>query len=137
MKRSAASPKNLSKPDQIDKNDISCYHKKSSTVSDTELFDMIQNVYKPEKSFKFPKRDNKRKFRYKWLEKFEWLKYSLVLDGGFCLPCSLFSHRAPPRFNRFSNLVSKPVFASAESTTIFKQHESSRNGLHAFCLQAF
>ena len=112
-------------------NDVSTYFEKSKTA-------LIKNVYVPEKSFVFLKNNDKRKFRHDWLTKYsEWLRYSPNLDGRFCLPCSLFFHKAHKRYQRQLKLISKPVFASAESTSIFHRHESARDGIHSFCLHAY
>ncbi|XP_065862917.1 uncharacterized protein [Euphorbia lathyris] len=34
---------------------------------------------------------NRRKFQYKWFEKFPWLEYSVSKDAAFCLHCYLFA----------------------------------------------
>jgi len=121
----------------INNNDVSTFFTRAGNLSDTELNDLIKNVFVPEKSFQFPKKSGKRRFRFDWLTKYDWLRYSPICDGGFCLPCTLFFNKAPKKLQKQLNLVSKPVVASNESTSIFNRHQSARDGLHAFCLHAF
>lgn len=35
----------------------------------------------------FPKNKNKRSFQLSWLEKYDWLEYSVVCDALFCYSC--------------------------------------------------
>jgi len=92
-------------------------------------------VFVPEAKFKFPKSSGKRAFRPIWLENHSWLHYSVVEDGGFCLPCSLFSQKAPQRSQKVTTLVSKPAKASNDSASNFKKHEGAKDGLHSFCVE--
>jgi hypothetical protein len=121
----------------VSKYDISTYFEKSKVISETELHDLIKNVFFPDISYFFPKTKGKRAFRYDWLARYSWLKYSPFINGCFCLPCVLFSHRASLKFQKSQNLISKPVFPSPEATTIFNRHESARDGVHSFCMHAF
>ena len=120
-----------------DSSDVSTFFTRADKLSDTELNDLVKNVFVPERSFQFPKYTGKRRFRYEWLVKYDWLRYSPICDGGFCLPCVLFFNKAPIRLQKQQNLVSKAVVASSESTSIFNRHQSARDGIHAFCLNAF
>ena len=76
----------------------------------------------------------RRKFLRKWLEQFDWLRYSKTENGGFCLPCSIFASLSP-KFRGNGSLVSKPVCGSKSAIGIFKKHEDAKNGLHAECLK--
>ena len=116
------------------KHDISLYYQMSKTLSAKEKYDLIINCFKPEKSFKFPHSNGTRPFLYKWLEQFDWLRYSKTVDGGFCLPCSLFLAHSSPKFQNQGNLILKPVHGCKNSTTFFKRHQDSPNGLHNQCL---
>ena len=121
----------------VSKYDISTYFEKSKVASETELHDLIKNVFIPDTSYSFAKTKGKRNFRYDWLVRYPWLKYSPSTNGCFCLPCILFSHRATSKLRKSQNLILKPIFPSAEATTIFNRHESARDGIHSFCMHAF
>ena len=69
--------------------DIATYRTKVKTLSREGIVDLINNIYKPDDVFVFPKR-NGRSFRIQWLKMFPWLAYSPSADGCFCLPCVLF-----------------------------------------------
>ena len=45
-------------------------------MSDSEVNNLIQSVFKPDKNYAFPK-TNGRAFRCEWLDMFKWLYYSL------------------------------------------------------------
>ena len=63
--------------------------------------------------YKFPKGASGRSFQYQWLQSFPWLVYSKQEDGGFCLPCVLFT----PAGCRGSN----PGVLVSRSFTVFKK----------------
>ena len=64
---------------------------------DTKL-SLLLGHFVPDSHFPFPPRqekksgrDTKRYFQLQWLEKYNWLVYSPSQNGGYCLPCALFS----------------------------------------------
>ena len=63
----------------------------------------IKNVFKPDKSFVFPKNGG-RSFLYKWLEEYSWLCYSPSVDGALCLPCVLFGDQSPAKKHKVKRL---------------------------------
>ena len=68
------------------KRDVSTYKKFIfQSTADAEKYEMIQNVFIPDKSFVFP--TTQRLFLHRWFKLFPWLCYSLVEDGACCLPC--------------------------------------------------
>ena len=72
------------------KRDVSTYKKFIfQSTTDAEKYEMIQNVFIPDKSFVFP--TTQRLFLHRWFKLFPWLCYSLVEDGAYCLPCLLFA----------------------------------------------
>jgi len=97
---------------------------------------LIKNVFVPDANYSFPKQQGKngRAFRYTWLAKYSWLRYSASSDGGYCLPCSLFSRKAPLKLQQVSNLVMKPIKACNDANSAFKRHEEAKDGLHSFCV---
>ena len=44
--------------------------------------------------YKFPRGSSGRTFQHQWLNKYPWLKYSKQENGGYCLPCVLFSRNS-------------------------------------------
>ena len=58
-----------------------------------QMYKLIKHHFVPSETFPFPKEYSagcNRCFQAKWLKKYSWLVYSKVLDGGFCIFCSLF-----------------------------------------------
>ena len=58
-----------------------------------QMYKLIKHHFVPSETFPFPKEYSagcNRCFQEKWLKKYSWLVYSKVLDGGFCIFCSLF-----------------------------------------------
>ncbi|XP_066925711.1 nuclear pore complex protein DDB_G0274915-like isoform X2 [Clytia hemisphaerica] len=115
--------------------DIGTYFSKAKSLSETEIFDLITNVFSPDPDFKFPKPTNGRKFRADWLSEHQWLKYSPSRGGGFCLPCSLFSHCIPSTSKGV--MISKPILPSANTKAALRDHETAYQGIHSFSFNAF
>ena len=56
--------------------------------SDEEKYGVLVNAFRPDH---FPSQEEYRAFQSAWLELSSWLSYSPLLNGGFCVPCVLFS----------------------------------------------
>ena len=57
-------------------------------------YSLLKHHSQPPKEFVFPTTyigGCNRSFRSIWLNEYPWLVYSSKLDGGFCVPCALFS----------------------------------------------
>ena len=66
--------------------DIADYIKKSSTdITDAIKYQLV------DVSDAFPRSSNGRCFQHQLLHRYPWLVYSKQENGGFCLPCVLFS----------------------------------------------
>ena len=66
------------------KRDVSTYKKFIfQSTTDTEKYEMIQNVFITDKSFVFS--TTQHLFLHRWFKIFPWLCYSLVEDGAYCL----------------------------------------------------
>ena len=77
-------------PDHIHKMDIGNFAGKK--LNDIEKLNVLENVWKPDENFIFKSdRSTKRRFNYAWLLKFQWLAYSKLFNGAFCVNCTLFS----------------------------------------------
>ena len=73
--------------------DISSYITLSSAdKTDDRKYRLIVDHFVPDATYKFPKACNGRSFQYRLLTRYPWLRYSEKADGGFCVPCVLFSH---------------------------------------------
>ena len=117
-------------------NDIAFLREKVSTLSDSALFNVIQNLFKPTKTFQFPLTNNRR-FQLSWLDKFLWLRYSQSNDGAYCISCVLFGDRFPHKIGRMRKLFSEPFQKWGEGNKQFLSHSSTKNGLHEFTFPVF
>ena len=103
----------------IASNDIALYRERlkiNSNIDDIES--MINNVFKPAASYKFPKRRN-RTFRLKWLTAYNWLRYSPSQDDDYCLPCVLFGDKFPSKNSKVKRLFSEPFNHWPDAVSIF------------------
>ena len=90
------------------------------------IYDYLINVWKPGKSYRFPKKEEygkKRSFNYNWLEQYSWLVYSSSLDGAFCLPCVLFARDIGKKGIKLDKLLHTPFNSWTSATRKFKDHE--------------
>lgn len=132
--------------------DIACYREKVANLSESDILQLIKNVFVPEATFVFPsvviplannstelrpQKQLTRRFSHAYLTDYPWLKYSPSLNGGLCLPCVLFGHLAPQKLSKVKNLVTKAVIASKDSRSALKRHASSGDTLHSFSKQHF
>ncbi len=70
--------------------DVADVAERRSVLTETEKYDFYCNHVSPGQDYKFP-RVNSRSFRYQYLQRYKWLIYSQKKNGGYCLPCVLFS----------------------------------------------
>ena len=104
-------------------------------MDNSQLLDLIKNVFKPDKSFVFPKKGG-RSFLYKWLDDYSCLCYSPSVDGAFCLPCVLFGDQFPAKKPKVKRLFSEPMSHWPDASSRFKRHVGlgskavSKSGLH-------
>ena len=103
---------------------------KTNNISDEQKAYFIKNRV-PDKSFQFPAKQYKDKRRpsgfmsryccLEWFDKFDFLGYSVAMDGLFCLPCVLFpvpSHRG----NRANVLITSPYQNWKDAKTDLTNH---------------
>ena len=83
---------------------------------------------KPDPLFAFPAHEehgSKHKFSHEWLNNCNWLAYSNYLDGGFCLPCVVFSK--PNRgCDDFGVLVTRPMKSLYKATELLRKHNNAK-----------
>ena len=107
--------------------DVAFFRKKVIGMNNFQIQNLIRNVFKPDKSYYFPK-TNGRSFRYIWLEEFSWLCYSPTEDGAYCLPCALFGDRFRTKSANISKLFSKPL-NRWNAIYSFKRHAGVGTGI--------
>lgn len=93
-------------------------------MTDNDKFHLIQEHFIPDSKYKFPQASNKRSFQYRWLQRYNWLRYSKQDDGGYCLPCSLFFKPSPNFHGDPGVLVTKPLINFQKALEILNKHES-------------
>ena len=115
--------------------DVAYFRAKAKNMDNSQILVLIQNVFKPDKCFTFPK-TNGRSFLYKCFDNYSWLCYSPSLDGALCLPCVLFGDQFPSKANRIKILFSEPMSHWSDACASFKRHVGlgtkavSKSGLH-------
>ena len=87
-----------------------------NAMSKSDKYAYLRRHSTPPSDFNFPKTFTggcNRSFRHDWLDQHRWLRYSIELDGAFCMPCVLFNglststtSRSPARIAGV--LVTKP-----------------------------
>ncbi|XP_065665586.1 52 kDa repressor of the inhibitor of the protein kinase-like [Hydra vulgaris] len=93
-------------------------------------------MFIPNEDYIFPK-DSGRQFRYLWLKEFSWLRYSKSTNGAFCLSCVLFGNKFKLRSRKLTHLYLEPFNKWSDAIRSFSNHESTKNGLHAFTMPVF
>ena len=96
------------------------------TVSSEERVSMLERVWVPPETFRFPSSGNpSRQFQHGWLQRFKWLAYSAAEDGAFCKYCVLFHAQIyhERRCQRPGPLVEKKYNQWQSATGDFTVHE--------------
>jgi len=82
----------------------------------------------PDVNYKFPAQDNgkfKRTFQLKWLNTFNWLAYSKLKEGAFCMYCVLFLHQTnvgKGSHVELGKLVTKPLIKLKDALESLKNY---------------
>ena len=119
---------------------VASFQERSKGMTNDEIYNLIRNVFKPDKNYAFPK-TNGRSFRYQWLEMYSWLCCSPSLDGGFCLACVLFGDHFPKKCGKIVKLFSQPLRRWNDAASVLKHHAGhgtgSDMGLHGCTFPVF
>ena len=99
--------------------DVACYREKVKGMSDAQIQNLIDNVFKPDTSYKFPKSGGSFLFN--------WFNSSPSTDGAFCLSYVLFGDCFPNKAGRIK-LFSELFTHWSDATATFKSHMGA--GLH-------
>ena len=102
--------------------DIGNHYNLASAMSDSRKYHLLCTVWRPSTSFKFPPNPSGRRFQIKWLDEFEWLTYSSLLDGAFCLNCVLFGGESSHNASKLSCLFKQPFRSWAVTVRRFNDH---------------
>ena len=68
--------------------DIGLFYDKVDSLADSDVYDLVKNIWQPSNEYKFPSHSTYgkyRKFNLSWLQKFPWLAYSGSLNAAFCV----------------------------------------------------
>lgn len=72
-------------------NDIGLFLNKETVIPDNEKVELLQTLWQPPASYKFPIlekfKERRLKFQHSWFIEFPWLAYSELEEGAFCKYC--------------------------------------------------
>ena len=107
--------------------DLSTYKKFIfQSAANAEKYEMILNVFIPDKSFVFS--TTQHLFLHRWFKLFPYLCYSSAEDGAYCLPCVLFAGKKNTAAKSF---ISKPFKHWPDA---FKRHIDPEHGVRHKCM---
>ena len=107
---------------------------KLQSLSPAQKYALLTKHSTPPEGFVFPTTfagGCNRSFRHIWLKEHQWLAYSTLLDGAFCLPYALFNDVVKNGLKGM--LVTKPFKAWHKKAEKCKKHQSLR--YHNVCLE--
>ena len=132
--------------DECDPNDIGLHFDNVKNMRETELYNLIQNLWKPLPSYCFPQHvHSNRHWRFNGGYTDEasnnyipWLAYSAYFDGTFCIPCVLFGHNFG--FSKLNKLFKELFTRWNGAPTRWSAHASLTTTIHIYssvALQTF
>ena len=104
------------------KPDVGAYIHLDKAVSDNNKYHLAVEHFSPEPTYNFPKSSNGRSFQHRWPLKYQWLRYSELDSGGYCLPCALFSRPAVNLRADPGVLVTKPLTNLQKALELLRKH---------------
>ena len=111
---------------------IASYSERSK-LSAEQKFQILTNRNTLPHNFQFPGRLEKpgcqRHFQAKWLQHYSWLEYSVMENGGFCVPCMLFGIGTDDI--DLGVLVSRPLMNFKKATDELKAQDKKASHLDA------
>ena len=93
----------------------------SGKPTDHDKYQLIVSHFTPDRTYKFPKTDG-RIFQHNWLNTYPWLRYSEVHNGGYCLPCVLFSSSPNDLRAEPGMLVKTPLTSFRKALELCNKH---------------
>ena len=127
------SPDNITSPAPHHTYDVAFYRILVKGTDDSEICNLIKNVFTPDAIYVFPKNvQTGRSFRFSWLDLHSWLCYSPSEDSAFCLSCVLFGDHFQNKTGQINKFFSEPYKHWNNATSAFNRHGSGGNkSLHA------
>ena len=126
------SDENTSNEQQINMCKIASYSERSKLSAELK-FQILTNRNTLPHNFQFPGRLEKhgcqQYFQAKWLQHYSWLEYSVMANGGFCVPCMLFGIGSNDI--DLGVLVSRPRMNFKKATDELKAHDKKASHLDA------
>lgn len=117
--------------------DITAYIGKH--MSNNEKLEAIKTIWTPGKNHNFPitLHGNKNlKFQLSWLNKWNWIAYSSLVDGAYCKYCVLFGIKKGGKGGQLlGQLCNQPFKNWKHATEKFKLHENTN--YHTNCILDF
>ena len=116
----------------VDRNDIGLNYLKANQMNNNERYELLKNVWKPDKSFTFPcslEGKKQRRFVYGWLGSYSLLVYSNMSMAVFCLPCLLFGTRTRHNSSKAIQLVKEPLTYWTSASLRLRDHEENSIGI--------
>ena len=101
--------------------DLGKYINSVEALSNSEKYQLLTQPFVPSKQYKFPqfvKYGKKRSFQLSWLEKYNGLVYSPLLEGGLCKYCALFAKSR----QSLGAFVTSPFVEFWKASEKLKQH---------------
>lgn len=111
--------------------DVGFYIGSNTKIDDNLKYKLLKSPWIPEKTFKFPVSDDKRKlkFQMQWFERFSWLVYtSTGQQGALCKYCVLFAKDCAGKgsHQQLKSLVTQPLTKWKDALHDFKHHSESQ-----------
>ena len=88
---------------------------------------LLKNVFTPNSNCVFQKNEKGRLFLHNWLNQYDWLCYSPVRSGAYCIYCVLFSDKVVNRKVKFVHL---PFDDWNDAHRRFKVHVDTDKGIN-------
>ena len=102
----------------------------SRELSTYDKYRILKTQLNPKVDYLFPKGSDGRSFQQQWLCQFPWLVYSQKENGGYCLPCVLFStggyHSSEPGM-----LVTRPMTNFKKALESLRKHSGKEHHLRS------
>ena len=91
--------------------DIGLFYESSDQLTEDQLYDLINKLWKPGKTFQYPvtiESGKNRKFNLNWFNLYPWLAYSKYLDSIFCIHCVFFGKKSGHEDDKLTKLFKEP-----------------------------
>ncbi|XP_011859000.1 PREDICTED: uncharacterized protein LOC105556511, partial [Vollenhovia emeryi] len=117
--------------------DLGCYTELKNKIDDNLKCRLLDSPWQPDKSFKFPVSDGKKKLKFQvtWFDRFPWLVYTTKgQQGALCKFCVLFARDCAGKgsHQQLKSLVTQPLNKWKDALSDFKRHGESQ--YHKECM---